>query len=151
MMTGPSPDCAAGIPLSPFGMIWQARQREGGAPVLPFCEACNEWIWPAQSFCPGCLGETLAWRETSGRGRLLAAVALHRGMAPDGGWPSGWTVGLVVLEEGPCVWSHLGRQETPAADGTLRIAVSRDRRGRLVLVAASDSEKLEEVSASLAG
>ncbi len=138
-----------GPPLSPFGTVWQMHQQTGLAPVLAFCRACGSGVWPAQPFCPRCLGEELVWRATTGRGRLLAAAALHRGMAREGGWPAGWTVGLVVMEEGPCAWVHLGRVPPPDPGEPVLLAVARDRRGRHVLVAAKDRDGLEDVSASL--
>ncbi len=136
-------------PLSPFAIPWQAHQKPGRPPVLPRCRDCGTWLWPAQPFCPRCLGEALGWRGTTGRGRLLAAVTLHRGMAPDGGWPAGWRIGLVRLEEGVLAWAHLGRVPPADETGSLLLAVARDRRGRLVLMAAADHARLEEISSSL--
>ena len=136
-------------PLSPFASSWQARQQPGRPPILPRCAGCGAWIWPVQPFCPHCLAEALAWCETTGRGRLLVAVAFHRGMAPDGHWPAGWRVGLVRLEEGVPVWAHLGRKSPPGEEEPVRLAVARDRRGRFVLVAAEDQAGLEEIAASL--
>ncbi len=138
-------------PWSPFGAAWQERQQPGRAPVFARCRGCCSWIWPAQPFCSRCLGEECDWGTTSGRGRLLSAVTLHRGMAADGGWPSGWTVGLVAMEEGPCVWVHLGRVPPSDRDEPVLLAVARDRRGRHVLIAAQDPDGLEAVSSALSG
>ncbi len=138
-----------GLPWSPFGADWQLRQQTGRAPVLPFCRACGSGIWPAQPFCPRCLGAELVWRETTGRGRLLASVALHRGMAKAGGWPAGWTIGLVMMEEGPHAWVHLGRLPSSDPGESVLLAVARDRRGRHVLVAARDRDGLAQASSGL--
>lgn len=127
-------------PLSPFASSWQAQQTPGRPPILPRCAACGAWIWPVQSFCAACLGEELDWVETAGRAALLAAVRLHRGMAPDGGWPTGWTVGLAVLDEGPCVWVHLDAEPDSGPGAAVSVVVARDRRDRLVLVAAADEK-----------
>jgi len=69
------------------------------------CESCGTLYVPPRPLCPSCYGETLAWEEMSGRGRLVAFTTVH--IAPTAmieagyGRDNPYCVGIVELDEGP--------------------------------------------------
>jgi uncharacterized protein len=93
------------------GPFWEAT-REGRL-LVQWCTACDRGIFYPRAFCPYCpptgdaamtgrLGDTLEWREASGRATVHAAVVEHRpeaaGASFSGGEP--YCIALVDLEEG---------------------------------------------------
>ena len=93
------------------GPFWEAT-REGRF-LVQWCTACDRGVFYPRAFCPYCpvpgdtattgrLGDTLEWREASGRATVHAAVVEHRpeaaGVSFSGGEP--YCIALVDLEEG---------------------------------------------------
>lgn len=71
--------------------------REGRLRVQR-CTSCGRYVFIPQPACPGCLTETLAWVESSGRGALYSYTTVHRPPRP--AFPVPYTVAIVELEEG---------------------------------------------------
>ncbi len=84
------------------GPYWDAT-REGRL-LVQWCTDCDRGVFYPRAFCPHCggRGDTLTWREASGRATVYAAVVEHRpeaaGATFSGGQP--YCVALVDLEEG---------------------------------------------------
>ena len=93
------------------GPFWEATRR--GRLLVQWCTACDRGVFYPRAFCPYCpptgdaaltgrLGDTLEWREASGRATVYAAVVEHRpeaaGASFSGGEP--YCIALVDLEEG---------------------------------------------------
>jgi uncharacterized OB-fold protein len=93
------------------GPFWEAT-REGRL-LVQWCTACDRGVFYPRAFCPFCpgpgdaapagrSGDTLEWREASGRATVHAAVVEHRpeaaGASFSGGEP--YCIALVDLEEG---------------------------------------------------
>jgi uncharacterized protein len=93
------------------GPYWEAT-REGRL-LVQWCTACDRGVFYPRAFCPYCpptgeaagtrrLGDTLEWREASGRATVHAAVVEHRpeaaGVSFSGGEP--YCIALIDLEEG---------------------------------------------------
>ena len=79
--------------------------------LLQTCGACGAHQYPARDLCRACLRDKLAWREDSGRGRLLAATTLHRSLDPAITLPL--RIGTVALDAGVRVIAFLGRDIQP--------------------------------------
>lgn len=84
------------------GPYWEAT-REGRL-LLQWCTACDRGVFYPRALCPHCgaKGDSLAWREASGRGHVYAAVVEHRPEAAGATFSDGepYCVALVDLEEG---------------------------------------------------
>ncbi|UOQ48914.1 OB-fold domain-containing protein [Gracilibacillus caseinilyticus] len=75
--------------------------------TLQQCENCEQWIFYPRAHCPHCFGNRLTWREATGKGRLKTWSVVHRAGHP--AWQSltPYAVGIVELEEGPSLLTHL--------------------------------------------
>jgi hypothetical protein len=93
------------------GPYWEAT-REGRF-LVQWCTACDRGVFYPRAFCPYCpvpgdtaatsrLGDTLEWREASGRATVHAAVVEHRpeaaGVSFSGAEP--YCIALIDLDEG---------------------------------------------------
>jgi uncharacterized OB-fold protein len=80
-----------------------------GRLVLQHCAACNRYQFPPRSMCPKCGNRALAWREVSGRGRIVSRVVVYdsptSSLIPD----QPFNVATIALDEEPelTMLSHL--------------------------------------------
>lgn len=81
--------------------------------LLQTCTACGARQYPERDLCRACLGDTLAFAEDSGEGRLVAEAMLHRSL------DSAFTpalprrIGTVALDAGVRVIAFLGAGVAP--------------------------------------
>jgi len=77
---------------------WQALDQE----QLNYqcCTRCQLAVWPAHSHCPHCGAASLAWRTSSGRGKVYSFSTVMRGPTPVWQGIAPYTVGFVEMEEG---------------------------------------------------
>jgi uncharacterized OB-fold protein len=85
--------------------FWDAVSRRKF--LAQACTNCGIWTFYPRQICPHCWSTELVWREPSGRGRLKTWSVIHRPGHP--GWEPAapYTIGLVELDEGPTMLSHL--------------------------------------------
>ena len=83
------------------------RAAAEGRFMLQRCGACGAFCYPARDACPACLSADLVFADAPRRGTLLSETTLHvpadvhfRERAP-------WRVGLVAMECGPKLVTHL--------------------------------------------
>ena len=50
--------------------------------MLPWCTPCDRPHWPPGPVCPYCFGETLSWKQASGRGVISSWVIVHKAWLP---------------------------------------------------------------------
>lgn len=97
--SGPLP-----VPTPESRPFWEAARQH--VLSIPYCNGCRRWHFYPRPFCPHCLGADIEWRTASGRATLLSFVINARGprnfpvAAP-------YVVGVVELEEGPRMMSHI--------------------------------------------
>ena len=68
--------------------------------VLQWCTDCERPIWYPREVCPGCLGESLEWRDAGGGGVVYACTVEHKASPP-------YVVALVELDEGVRLLSNV--------------------------------------------
>lgn len=75
--------------------------------TLQRCNSCEEWIFYPRAHCPHCFSESLRWEEASGRGYLKTWSIVHR--PGNAAWQelAPFAVGVVELEEGPSMLTHI--------------------------------------------
>jgi len=85
--------------------FWKAAAE--GRLIFQRCENCTKAILYPREICPHCWSEKLAWDEASGLGRLKSFSRVHKPGHP--GWApvAPYVVGLVELDEGPTMLSHI--------------------------------------------
>lgn len=86
------------------GPFWAAARED--RLILPRCRICATVIWYPRGFCPECGSTDVDWFEASGRGRVYACSAVHRGQ---GSWAaaSPYCLAYVELEEGPRILTNI--------------------------------------------
>ena len=89
--------------------FWEAAAE--GKLLIQRCEDCGDAVFYPREICPHCWSGNLHWEEASGRGRLKSYSSVFKPGHP--GWApvAPYHVGLVQLDEGPTMLSHiLGEQ-----------------------------------------
>ncbi len=105
--TGPVPKVTP--ETRPF---WEAAKRR--RLVVQRCQDCNRCYFYPRPLCPVCLSRDVRWEEVSGRGRLHTFVINHR---PPRNFPTTepYVIGIVELDEGPRLMSHIVEVEPSPA------------------------------------
>src|SRR5262245_674462 len=73
-----------------------------GELVIPWCDACAQFVWYPDESCPQC-GGTLTWTRVSGRGTLFSWVVVERAFLPAFAEQVPFVSALVALDEDPAV------------------------------------------------
>lgn len=84
--------------------FWEAAKQH--RLVIQACDACGTRYFYPRPLCPACLSRRVRWIDASGRARLHTFVINHR---PPRGFPvpAPFVIGIVALEEGPRLMSHI--------------------------------------------
>jgi len=91
-------------PVSPTTQaFWDATREQRF--LLQWCTDCQRAIFFPREVCPSCLGSSLAWKESVGRGRVYTFTVEHRPQNPNLVGP--YTVALIDLEEGVRMMSNV--------------------------------------------
>jgi len=85
--------------------FWDAARS--GRLTLQHCDACGKTVFYPRAICPHCWSDRLRWRDASGRARLKSFSVVHRPGHPAWGAVAPYAIGLVELEEGPTMLSHI--------------------------------------------
>ncbi|MBS4189481.1 OB-fold domain-containing protein [Bacillus sp. FJAT-49705] len=74
---------------------------------LQKCSDCHKWVFYPRGHCPECWSDNLIWEIASGKGRLKTWSVVHK--PGHSGWDevTPYAIGLIELEEGPTMMSHL--------------------------------------------
>jgi uncharacterized OB-fold protein len=78
--------------------FWDAA-REGRF-IIPICTACGKAHWYPRAICPFCAGESIEWRNASGKGTIYTYSAMRRVKEP-------YIIAHVTLAEGPTMLTNL--------------------------------------------
>jgi len=101
---------------------------------LQVCAECGAVQYPPREVCHRCLSGTLRWRGQSGLGELLSATVVHHSHDPFFRERVPWPLGLVRLDAGPTLVTHL-HSGCGAAPSRVRVGVRLDKSGQGVLLA----------------
>jgi NAD(P)-dependent dehydrogenase (short-subunit alcohol dehydrogenase family)/uncharacterized OB-fold protein len=101
---------------------------------LQVCEDCGVVQYPPREVCGACLSSRLQWTPQSGAGELLADTTLHHSHDLFFRERLPWRLGLVRLDAGPTVVTHL-HGDCPPAPARIRVGARLDQAGQGVLIA----------------
>lgn len=89
--------------------FWEAAAQ--GVLKIQRCGACDRHVFYPRPICPHCWADALDWVAVSGRGRLKSYSEIWKPGHP--GWipVAPYLVGLVELDEGPTLLSHILAQD----------------------------------------
>ncbi|WP_338550927.1 Zn-ribbon domain-containing OB-fold protein [Roseovarius phycicola] len=78
-----------------------------GRLMIQHCAACHRAVFYPRTICPHCWADALTWTEATGQGRLKSYSEIWKPGHP--GWipATPYLVGLVELDEGPTMLSHI--------------------------------------------
>ncbi|KYD05905.1 OB-fold domain-containing protein [Heyndrickxia sporothermodurans] len=85
--------------------FWDAIARHEF--YLQKCTDCDQWIFYPRTLCPYCWGNQLEWKKASGKARLKTWGVVHRPGHPAWQDVTPYILGVVKLEEGPTMMTHL--------------------------------------------
>ena len=97
---------------------------------LQHCPACARGVFYPRTHCPRCGGDSLEWREASGRGAVYATSVVRR--RPEQGPP--YNVALIDLAEGPRMMSRVEGVAPEAVRIGMAVTASVDRSGETPMV-----------------
>ncbi|KKB11289.1 hypothetical protein VE25_13290 [Devosia geojensis] len=100
--------------------FWEAA--DSGRLLVQHCKACDYAFLYPRRICPRCWSDDLNWREAAGRAILKTCSTIFKPGHP--GWQPAapYSIGIVALEEGPTLLTHLRVDpENLAADMQLRV------------------------------
>ena len=123
--------------------FWAAAQE--GRLTIQHCDDCRRAVFYPRALCPHCWSNRLRWRDATGRGHLKSFSVVHRPGHPAWSAMAPYTIGLVALEEGPTMLSHIlvpfGRL---AVGMPLRVAMTRVGQEVLPFFGAADRIEKED-------
>lgn len=93
--------------------FWQAAKQH--RLLIQRCQDCGHRYFYPRPLCPECLSRRVEWMETTGKGSLHTFVINH---LPPRNFPvqTAYVVGIVELDEGPRMLSHIvGVEADPAS------------------------------------
>ncbi|MEQ8652706.1 MAG: zinc ribbon domain-containing protein [Kiloniellales bacterium] len=98
--------------------FWQAAAE--GKLLIQHCGACDRAVFYPRPLCPHCWADALAWRQASGQGRLASFSEVWKPGHP--GWlpVAPFVVGLVGLDEGATMLSHILCSSAPKVGAAVR-------------------------------
>lgn len=127
------PESASG----PAAAAFAARAADGRF-ELQSCRDCGAIFWPPRDICGSCWSTSLDWQAVSPLGVLIAETTLHASASDYFRDRLPWRIGVVKLETGPVVFTHLADN---AREGErVRVIARMDKLRRGVLIALSENE-----------
>ncbi|MBU2551896.1 MAG: Zn-ribbon domain-containing OB-fold protein [Proteobacteria bacterium] len=78
------------------------------------CADCGEIIFFPKQTCPNCMGHSLEWKESSGRGRIFTFTVTYDYAPPEFAADTPYALAIVVLEEGFRMTSNIVESDLDA-------------------------------------
>jgi NAD(P)-dependent dehydrogenase (short-subunit alcohol dehydrogenase family)/uncharacterized OB-fold protein len=101
---------------------------------LQRCAECSAVQYPPREACHRCLSVNLKWTLQSGNGQLIAQTRIFHSHEPYFRQGRPWRVGLVRLDAGPTLVTHV-HQSVPSAPAAVQVTARLDKAGQGALVA----------------
>jgi len=106
---------------------------------LQVCRKCGAVQYPPREACHVCLSDRLVWRAQDGAGELLTETVLHHGLELYFRERVPWRIGIVRLDCGPSVVTHL-HGDCPSPPARVRVRACLDRAGQAALFAIPEKD-----------
>lgn len=98
-------DVPGPTPTAESLQFWEAARQ--GVLTIPRCSTCERFFFYPRYLCPHCWSQEWAWQPASGRATLKTYTVVHRPAHPNWSAVAPYAVGLVQLDEGPILLTHL--------------------------------------------
>lgn len=86
-------------------LFWEATKQKRF--MLQWCSRCERPIFYPRDFCPHCAGDSISWKEASGKGKIYAVSVMHKPGNPMMATKVPYAVAIVELEEGVRLLTNL--------------------------------------------
>jgi NAD(P)-dependent dehydrogenase (short-subunit alcohol dehydrogenase family)/uncharacterized OB-fold protein len=106
---------------------------------LQVCRDCAAVQYPPREACHVCLSHRLDWRAQDGAGELISETLLRHSHELFFRERVPWRLGMVRLDSGPVLVTHL-HGDCPPAPARVRVHASLDRGGQAALIALPEKE-----------
>ncbi len=116
---------------------------------LQVCADCGTVQYPPREACHRCLSLALKWQPQSGEGELISETMLHHSHEAYFRERLPWRLGMVRLDCGPTVITHV-HSRASRAPCRVRVLARLDRAGQAALVAIPDGRDISEGVAEMA-
>lgn len=116
---------------------------------LQVCADCGAVQYPPREACHRCLSLALKWRPQSGEGELISETVLHHSHEAYFRERLPWRLGMVRLDRGSTVITHL-HSAVPRAPCRVRVLARLDKAGQAALVAMPGEGDIREGVAAMA-
>ena len=116
---------------------------------LQVCADCGTVQYPPREACHRCLSLALKWQRQSGDGELISETVLHHSHDVYFRDHLPWRLGMVRLDSGPTVITHL-LAGTARAPCRVRIVARLDKAGQAALIAVTDKHNISDRAADMA-
>jgi uncharacterized OB-fold protein len=101
---------------------------------LQVCRECARVQYPPREACSSCLSVRLDWKTEAGQGELISETTLAHSYEPYFSERLPWRVGLVRLDSGPIVITHMDAA-CAGPPSRVRVGARLDEAGLGVLIA----------------
>jgi uncharacterized OB-fold protein len=101
---------------------------------LQVCRDCARVQYPPREACSACLSVRLDWKIEGGHGELISQTTLAHSYEPYFSERLPWRVGMVRLDSGPIVITHMD-SSCAAPPSRVRVGARLDEAGLGVLIA----------------
>lgn len=145
---------SATAPLPPSERSQVARGLTAAAArgcfELQVCTECGRVQYPPREACHHCLSVELKWQPQSGKGELISETLLHHSYEAYFRNRLPWRLGMVRLDCGPTLITHLHASVLPAPC-RVRIVARLDHSGQAALVAIPERRETSERGVDMSG
>ncbi len=98
--------------------------------TLQKCADCATFNYPPREVCKHCLSVELTEKNVSGMGVLKSWTELHHSFEPEFANELPWSIGLVTLDVGPTIITHLLLACDPEHGMPVEVSIETDIAGR---------------------
>lgn len=95
---------------------------ERGEVAVPWCDHCDDHVWPPRSHCVACYRPVEGWRTLAGTGEVYSFSVVHRG---EGAFAkrAAYVFALVALDGGPTIMANVQSDDLGAVRVGSRVRV----------------------------
>ncbi|WP_080761263.1 Zn-ribbon domain-containing OB-fold protein [Rhizobium rhizogenes] len=140
----------AAVPLQPPSARSDKAQgltlaAASGRFMLQCCAECGTYAYPPRDACPRCLSAALPFIDAPSGGMLLSETSIEVTSDPYFREHMPWRIGLVQLDCGPSVVTHL-HGDCTGAGSRVTLSLQLDKSGQAVFFAkpASETSQMED-------
>ena len=119
------------VPTPDTAYFWEQACR--GQLVLQRCRRCQAFQFYPRAVCHRCLGEELEWVPSAGTGHVYSFSVVHRPPNPAYAPDVPYVVAIVELDEGVRMMANVVDCEPDRVYIGMRVAVTFERRGSVLL------------------